>query len=91
VLARLGGDEFVIMFSDARDRGIVDICGRIATAVDSRPIALPDGGSVRVSISCGVALQRPGISAEALLHEADLSLYQAKRTGRNRVILSRAA
>ncbi|MGO2414502.1 MAG: GGDEF domain-containing protein, partial [Cobetia crustatorum] len=43
---------------------------------------------LRCTISMGVASPEPGESREAYLHRADMALYSAKRSGRNRVILA---
>jgi PleD family two-component response regulator len=41
-----------------------------------------------VTCSVGLAEWRPGDSIETLLRRADAALYEAKRTGRNRVIVA---
>jgi diguanylate cyclase (GGDEF)-like protein len=46
-----------------------------------------DGRSVRVTVSMGVALSRPGEPLDRLLERADVALYEAKSQGRNRVVL----
>jgi PleD family two-component response regulator len=41
-----------------------------------------------VTVSIGLSMRRPGQAADAWMREADNALYDAKRTGRNRVVLA---
>jgi GGDEF domain-containing protein len=63
--------------------------GRIVAAVQ-RPI---DVGrrEARVTASVGIALNRPGDSADDILREADVAMYLAKATGKCRHVLAGAA
>jgi diguanylate cyclase (GGDEF)-like protein len=47
---------------------------------------IPPEGSVTVSI--GVAAQRPGLDTVAWMRVTDEALYEAKRSGRNRVVMA---
>lgn len=78
-LGRWGGDEFVALLrhvarDDAMHRANA-LCARIA----SKPLS----GDRRVTVSCGVAMARPGDDIDSLLRRADAALYAAKRAGRN--------
>jgi diguanylate cyclase (GGDEF) domain len=85
-VGRMGGDEFVVLLATSNWERVQEICGRIVTTVNSEPIILPSGNSLRAAISCGVARYSHGQSAEAFIHEADTALYRAKRGGRNQVV-----
>ena len=52
-----------------------------------QPFALSSGAALPVSVSIGVACWDQSETLEPLLHAADCALYQAKRQGRNRVIV----
>ena len=81
-LARLSGDEFVVVCEELDRKGEAEvIAARIVEAV-ARPFEL-DGMVVEISVSIGSACA--GLrdnDPEALIHEADLAMYQAKRKGR---------
>ncbi|MBW6528520.1 EAL domain-containing protein [Sphingomonas sp. RHCKR7] len=80
-LARMGGDELAILVFESEDRAM-----RIAqTAVEllAGPVTI-DGCRIVPGCSIGVATWRLGISSEDLMKQADIALYEAKRTGRRR-------
>jgi diguanylate cyclase (GGDEF)-like protein len=89
VLARLGGDEFaaVVLFDPANPMTIDRLADRMLDAV-AKPIE-HDGLSLETTISIGIASSnktRGGdgrIDAQALLHNADIAMYHAKKQGRN--------
>lgn len=84
IVARLGGDEFLVVFGN--DGADVDlVTDRLLAAVD-RPIPF-DGDEASISASIGVkVVDEDEWSAAALLREADHALYEAKRSGRERVV-----
>ncbi|WP_355660191.1 sensor domain-containing diguanylate cyclase [Halomonas salifodinae] len=81
-LARWGGEEFTLLLPGTELAGARSIAERLRRAVAEAPIE-----GLSVTISLGVASQRPGESAQALLQRADGALYQAKGQGRNRVMV----
>ena len=85
-VGRYAGDEFVIIFPDTALTDAIRLCERIRKAVRDHALNL-SGSEIRYSLSIGVAdfdLKKRN-SSTALLEAADLKLYQAKRSGRNRV------
>ncbi len=88
VLARYGGEEFVILLRGATSQDALALAERVRANIEGATI-LFDGTPIRITSSGGVASTAdPGQAAEraALLHAADSRLYQAKQSGRNRVI-----
>jgi diguanylate cyclase (GGDEF)-like protein len=88
VLARLGGDEFVIVLNDLADPDhALKVADRVCEAA-AAPFSI--GSSVvRLGASVGIAYARPDDSADRLLNTADRVMYEAKRMGGNRFVVSR--
>ena len=61
---------------------------RFREALAERPISLPGGGTLALTVSIGVAVARERESFEDVLRRADQALYAAKAAGRNRVMLA---
>ncbi len=89
IFARFGGEEFAILDGEADLESAGHLAERCRQVVASDPFDTSDG-LIEVTISLGVATPctRTISSREELLAEADARLYQAKRNGRNRVVLS---
>lgn len=81
-LGRYGGEEFVLVLPQTSRNGAREKAERVRGAVD-----LLRTGSGQVTVSIGVAGYRPGDSVDTLLARADAALYEAKDSGRNRVVL----
>jgi diguanylate cyclase (GGDEF)-like protein len=83
--ARLAGDEFLVLIDDSTlDAGPELVAERMLEALRQPYELSGEGGRVlSLSASIGVALGLEA-SAEELLRDADLALYEAKATGRNR-------
>jgi diguanylate cyclase len=81
---RYGGDEFCVILPDTTLAQATDILERLRRTVHEHAhTALPD---LRLSLSIGIAAYGPHLTdAGTWLHEADMALYAAKSTGRNRV------
>ncbi|WP_010464729.1 GGDEF domain-containing protein [Acidovorax radicis] len=92
--ARYGGEEFAMVLPDTDREGAVHIAHAAQKAVAALQIAHQHSSTgVWVSISSGVASVRPGdgLSAQALIGEADKALYRAKNSGRNQVAVGEAS
>ncbi|HEV2719407.1 MAG TPA: diguanylate cyclase, partial [Thermoanaerobaculia bacterium] len=85
VFARLGGDEFGIFFPDTSTEEAVDVVARIYEVLERNPFQY-DGRSVRLSASCGIgAVAAPAAETKK---RVDAALYEAKRGGRGRWVVS---
>ncbi|HMC05888.1 MAG TPA: diguanylate cyclase [Solirubrobacterales bacterium] len=85
--ARYGGEEFAVALPETSRDGAIELAERIRSKIESREITRLDGsGTLRVTASLGTA-SIPGSAATAqqLIAAADAALYQAKRSGKNRV------
>ncbi|MFS7382039.1 GGDEF domain-containing protein [Rahnella inusitata] len=83
---RYGGEEFLVMTSNYDPDTLLAIAERIRKEVEDCLIILEDGRELKVTVSLGVSLYLPGMIIRKSLKLADLSLYEAKRQGKNRVV-----
>nr|WP_318392983.1 EAL domain-containing protein [Enterobacter sp.] len=83
-VARQGGDEFMILLANTSQISqIDDVCQRIVNELN-RPFSV-NGNDVTIGVSMGIALApKDSNSANDLLRFADIALYQAKQSGRNK-------
>ncbi|HVV17073.1 MAG TPA: GGDEF domain-containing protein [Polyangia bacterium] len=86
VLARFGGEEFTILCRGSDLQGALIVAERLRAAVAQRKFTF-GGKEIPVTISLGVAaVPESGVGDHAaFLAAADKALYEAKRTGRNRI------
>jgi diguanylate cyclase (GGDEF)-like protein len=83
--ARYGGEEFAVIVPEADLAGAATLAGRLRKALEDTQIGLPDGSTISVTASFGVASKDELPRAEELVAKADEALYEAKRSGKNRV------
>lgn len=95
VLARVGGEEFAILLPDTQPEQAKQLAERIRTGFEQHKIAV-EGGEISCTASFGIACANlaeligecePQAMLEALLHQADKAMMQAKQSGRNRVCM----
>ncbi|HET9015625.1 MAG TPA: diguanylate cyclase [Thermomicrobiaceae bacterium] len=87
---RFGGEEFVILLVDVNRAEARYAAERLRRALEQTAFHIGPGREpVRATMSVGLAMYPvDGHTPEALLREADLALYKAKRDGRNRVVVA---
>jgi diguanylate cyclase len=87
VVARYGGEEFVVMLPDTPADEGQQALTRLQRTL-SAEFFTHDEHKVFITFSAGVTAYRPGEPIEAALERADIGLYEAKRTGKNRTCLN---
>jgi len=86
---RYGGDEFVIVFPFTPVEGASDCVARILCNMHKNPFHIGTEGYT-VSCSAGISsLTSPEMTADDLIRHADRALYEAKREGRNCIVVER--
>lgn len=85
IIARYGGEEFVIiLFSDAKIN-YANVAERIRQSISS----LRFKNDLTVTVSIGVTKFLTGDTIESLLNRADRGMYNAKKAGRNRIVIEK--
>ena len=86
--ARLGGDEFVVLFPRTTAVEAKACMDRVRVRLAGEPIQADDGTPVGLSGSFGIAqMEDKTTSQDELFEDADQALYEAKRSGRGRVVV----
>ena len=83
---RIGGEEFAVIMPESARPDADQLFRRIQAAISSRLI----GGAGRLTFSGGVAELRPREDSRSLFERADGALYQAKETGKARLVVGEA-
>jgi diguanylate cyclase (GGDEF)-like protein len=81
LLARFGGDEFVVLLEDVADVDVAVAAARRICAAVKQPMVLPEGYELVASVSVGIALTEPDKTADDVLRNADVAMYDAKAKG----------
>lgn len=86
VVARYGGEEFIILLTHASARDALMVANRLLSSIDKLRVPVGAGVEIHVTASGGLAITEDGaFGVDELIHKADAALYQAKRSGRNKV------
>jgi two-component system cell cycle response regulator len=91
LVARLGGEEFAIIMPEADALSSLAIAERLRKTIESVPIEGADQApplTVTVSIGIAVMLENTNEDPRAVFRRADQALYDAKKNGRNRVVVA---
>ena len=90
LVARFGGDEFIILITSATTDQAHAFVEKLRELISATDIKLPGvEAPLRITISGGLAMYPVhGQSTAKLLHAADDAMYEAKRNGRNRILVA---
>ena len=86
-LCRFGGEEFIIMLPKTEEATAVQIAENLCTIIANNSFEVVG----KVTISLGVASYQADLTINELIKKADVALYQAKRTGKNKVCVAKVS
>lgn len=87
LLGRIGGEEFAAFLPESCAHEAHRIAEHVRATVAALSIEVESGDTISLTVSIGGALDQPDFNLADLFRAADARLYQAKRHGRDRVIL----
>jgi two-component system, cell cycle response regulator len=89
---RYGGEEFVVVMPDTSPEVAAAVAERLRASVESAGFTLRSTGQqLNVTASFGIATRQSSVlTPDQLMKQADIALYEAKNTGRNRVVAAAA-
>lgn len=87
VVGRYGGEEFVVGLIETTAEGMIETAERIRKAIEKLVFDIHQAEPLKVTVSIGAYLVSPEFGdMEKAVQNADLALYKAKESGRNRVV-----
>ena len=89
IIGRVGGEEFAVAMPETDLDAARLAAERLRQELMKTEVTTSDGEIVKITASLGIAqLDSRNVSLDDLMKRADEALYEAKRTGRNRVVVS---
>ena len=88
LVARMGGEEFAVIMPETELIAALNIAERLRKKVEDAPVEGAGPELISVTVSIGAAVTLPEVDEElsAVFKRADAALYEAKKTGRNKVV-----
>ncbi len=87
-LARIGGEEFAVIMPNIRQHLAREVMERLRLDIENSAMYVDDN-KLRITVSIGTAVTEPNqmMTADELYNKSDQMLYQAKNSGRNKVVI----
>ncbi len=85
IVARLGGDEFALLAEGSNSAAVAETFAEQALGALTKPFEI-DAQSLRIGVSIGISSETSALAGPELLRRADVAMYGAKTTGRNRIM-----
>jgi diguanylate cyclase (GGDEF)-like protein len=89
IIARYGGEEFLVLLPEVTLEGAVAVAERLGRIIASSRLT-QDARLRHIEVSIGVSLLEKGDLTEEIITRADLAMYEAKKSGGNRVCLAKS-
>ena len=87
IFGRLGGEEFAFFMPETSAEKAMEVAQRLRETIQMLKVQIPDGNPISMSVSIGLTeLQHQDRNMDRVLNRADQAMYQAKTTGRNKVV-----
>jgi len=87
IVVRYGGEEFLMIFPETDLNGARFVVDRLKLVVQKTPL-IYEGRKISLNFSAGIAQLQPDENGSALVLRADRAVLQAKRDGRNRIVVA---
>ncbi len=87
VIARFGGEEFVILLPETSVEAAFQTMTRLQREL-TKHFFMHENEKLLITFSAGVALRVPNEAQASLIGRADKAMYQAKQSGKNRVVIA---
>jgi diguanylate cyclase (GGDEF)-like protein len=92
IACRFGGEEFFIILPQTNINEACSVAQRLRKVIEESKMEIKDAETeevsrIKVTISVGVCEYEPSMTTDLIIQKADKALYEAKTTGRNRVIV----
>jgi diguanylate cyclase (GGDEF)-like protein/putative nucleotidyltransferase with HDIG domain len=89
IVSRFGGEEFAILLPETAPEEVYPKIQAMRSAIERAEFPVPTSlKPIKATMSFGIAGRQPGLTGRAIIHNADMALYQAKLNGRNRVYVT---
>ncbi|WP_457641855.1 diguanylate cyclase [Persephonella sp.] len=87
IIGRIGGEEFAILLPGVELEDAIKIAERLRNIIQNREIRikLDKEQILKVTASFGLTQVKKGDTVDSILHRADMAMYRAKKSGKNRV------
>ena len=88
IVARYGGEELIILLPQTNVDGATKYADRLLKTISEKPYkGIPEDVIITVSIGISLHESTDLITADEFMKKADLALYEAKRTGKNKLVV----
>jgi len=89
IVSRFGGEEFIVVLQNSDGESGLQVAERIRKIFEQKRFRVNDK-YINTTVSGGISTYREGVEdIDTLIKEADIALYKAKRSGKNRIVVYR--